>query len=86
VDRINRYYLGAVLLDGDEPWRVLARSPEPIFEPEVDYERQGFFGNVVFMCGLLCEDDMLKIYYGAADTSICHAELSLREILVSLNP
>ena len=85
VDRNNRYCLGAVLLDMDEPWKVLARSSEPIFEPETDYECSGFFGNVVFSCGLLCENETLKIYYGAADTSICYAELSLKETLESLD-
>lgn len=85
VDRNNRYCLGAVLLDTNKPWNVLARSTEPIFEPETDYECSGFFGNVVFSCGLLCEDDTLKIYYGAADTAICYAELSLEETLKSLN-
>jgi len=86
VDQSNRYCLGAVLLDGAEPWQIRARSPEPIFEPETDYECSGFFGNVVFSCGLLCEDGALRIYYGAADTSICYAELSLEETLRSLNP
>lgn len=85
VDRENRYCLGAVLLDSDEPWKVLKRSEKPIFEPETDYECNGFFGNVVFSCGLLCEDGKLKLYYGAADTVICYAELSLEEIIKSLN-
>jgi len=84
VDRNNRYCLGAVLLDGTEPWKVLARSREPIFEPEADYECEGFFGNVVFSCGLLREDDTLRLYYGAADTTICCAELSLKQVLDSL--
>jgi predicted GH43/DUF377 family glycosyl hydrolase len=85
VDRDNRYCLGAALLDSTEPWRVLARSTEPILEPQSDYECEGFFGNVVFSCGLLCEDDKLRVYYGAADTTICYAELSLKEILDSLS-
>jgi predicted GH43/DUF377 family glycosyl hydrolase len=84
VDRSNRYCLGAALLDRDEPWKILARSIEPIFRPETDYECKGFFGNVVFSCGLLCEDSTLKMYYGAADTSTCYAELSLDDILASL--
>jgi len=84
VDENNRYCLGAVLLDAAEPWKVLARSDEPIFEPQTDYECEGFFGNVVFSCGLLCEDDKLKIYYGAADTTICYAELALKDVLQSL--
>ncbi|MBL7187279.1 MAG: glycoside hydrolase family 130 protein [Phycisphaerae bacterium] len=85
VDRENRYCLGAALLDGAEPWRVVARSTEPIFEPQADYECEGFFGNVVFSCGLLREDDTLRVYYGAADTTICYAELSLQDVIDSLN-
>ncbi|MHC4353526.1 MAG: glycoside hydrolase family 130 protein [Planctomycetota bacterium] len=85
VDRDNRYSLGAALLDAARPWKVLARSKEPIFEPEADYECEGFFGNVVFSCGLLCEDDTLRVYYGAADTSVCYGELSLKRIVDSLD-
>jgi predicted GH43/DUF377 family glycosyl hydrolase len=85
VDRNNRYSLGAILLDSREPWKVVARSKEPIVKPETDYECEGFFGNVVFSCGLLCEDDRLRIYYGAADTTICYAELSLQATIESLN-
>jgi predicted GH43/DUF377 family glycosyl hydrolase len=85
VDRNNRYCLGAALLDSQEPWKVVTRSQDPIFEPQADYECEGFFRNVVFSCGLLHEENRLKIYYGAADTTICYAELSLQEILASLN-
>ncbi len=85
VDQENRYCLGAVLLDSQKPWNIIARSERPIFEPEADYECNGFFGNVVFSCGLLYEDYKLKIYYGAADTVICYAELSLEETIKSLN-
>jgi len=85
ADRNNRYCLGAVLLDSQEPWKVIARTEKPVFEPQADYECNGFFGNVVFSCGLLCEDNKLKIYYGAADTVICYAELSLKETIKGLN-
>jgi predicted GH43/DUF377 family glycosyl hydrolase len=85
VDRNNRYCLGAVLLDSREPWKVIARTNKPILEPQADYECEGFFGNVVFSCGLLCEDDKVRIYYGAADTVICYAELSLKEIVATLD-
>ena len=85
ADRNNRYSLGAVLLDAFQPWKVSARSEKPIFEPQADYECEGFFGNVVFTCGLLYEDDKLKIYYGAADTTICYAELPLQEVKENLN-
>ncbi len=85
ADRYNRYCLGTVLLDGEQPWKILARSETPVFEPEADYERAGFFGNVVFSCGLLFENDLLKIYYGAADTSICYAEVPLADVYENLN-
>jgi predicted GH43/DUF377 family glycosyl hydrolase len=81
----NRYCLGAVVLDVDRPWKVIARAENPIFEPQADYETGGFFSNVVFTCGLLCEQDKLKIYYGAADTTICYAELPLQDVFERLN-
>jgi predicted GH43/DUF377 family glycosyl hydrolase len=84
VDRNNRYCLGAVLLDATEPWKIIARAGKPVLEPQTEYECEGFFGNVVFSCGLLCEDDTIKIYYGAADTTICYAELSLKDVLETL--
>jgi len=40
---------------------------------------------VVFSCGLLFEDEKLKIYYGAADTAICYAELPIEDIIDNLN-
>ncbi len=85
ADRNNRYCLGAVLLDNQEPGRVIARAEGPILEPQSDYEIEGFFGNVVFSCGLLCEENKLRIYYGVADTAICYAELALEEVLENLN-
>jgi predicted GH43/DUF377 family glycosyl hydrolase len=85
VDRNNRYCLGAALLDVKQPWKVIARTDKPILEPQSDYEIEGFFGNVVFTCGLLHEDNKLKIYYGVADTAICYAELSLEETIEALN-
>ena len=85
ADRNNRYCLGAVLLDKGEPWKVIARSGKPILSPQLDYEIAGFFGNVVFSCGLLFEDDKLRIYYGVADTAVCYAEILLQEIIDDLN-
>ncbi|MFC4182503.1 BtaManbiosPhlase [Saccharococcus thermophilus] len=80
----NRYCMGAVLLDLHDPTKVIARSEQPILEPEADYETNGFFGNVVFSCGAIVEGDMVKMYYGVADTSMACAELRLSEILNSL--
>jgi predicted GH43/DUF377 family glycosyl hydrolase len=80
----NRYCLGALLLDLDEPWKVLARSMEPIMEPLEEYERSGFFGEVIFTNGHLRSGDDLTIYYGASDLVICAARFSIAEILASL--
>ncbi|MEY8352861.1 glycoside hydrolase family 130 protein [Lachnospiraceae bacterium 54-53] len=80
ADRNNRYCLGAFLLDEKDPEKILAKSRQPLLEPEMEYEVNGFFGQVVFTCGCICEDENLKIYYGAADDSICMAEISLTDI------
>lgn len=80
----NVYCLGAVLYDLEDPVKVISRSEKPIMEPEEDYEVNGFFGNVIFNCGVLVEDEIVKVYYGAADTYIGYAEISLLEILENL--
>lgn len=80
------YSLGALLLDAADPSRVLARSREPVLKPEAPYEREGFFGGVVFSCGLLAEEDLVRVYYGAADGVTAVADLSLLEILDALEP
>lgn len=81
----SRYCLGALLLDLKQPWRVLARSREPIMEPIADYERTGFFGNVVFTNGHVVNGDELTLYYGASDSVICGARFSIAEILATLH-
>jgi predicted GH43/DUF377 family glycosyl hydrolase len=78
------YALGALLLDANDPSIVIGRSREPILAPEAPYERTGFFGGVVFTCGLLPGDDSVRIYYGAADGVTAVADLSLGEILGGL--
>ena len=85
ADAQHRYCLGALLLDLKQPWKVLARSKEPIMEPVADYERTGFFGNVVFTNGHLVDGDMLTIYYGASDSVICGAHFSIQQILLTLH-
>jgi len=79
------YSLGALLLDANNPSRVIARSLEPILRPEAPYEREGFFGGVVFTCGLLAEGNLVRIYYGAADGVTAVADLSLEQILAGLS-
>lgn len=82
----DHYCLGAVLLDGDYPEKVLAKSPEPMMEPEAPYETSGFKENVVFTCGALVHGDRVSIYYGASDEVMAGADFSLKDILNSLEP
>ncbi len=77
ADKNNRYCLGAFLLDLKQPDRILAKSEIPLLEPEAAYEKAGFFGGVVFTCGCLYENNTVIIYYGAADETICRADISL---------
>lgn len=84
ANKDNRYCLGALLLDKNDPSKVLARSLEPIMEPVMEYEKTGFFGNVIFTNGHFVDGDTITMYYGASDEVICGAELSVKEILNSL--
>jgi len=77
VDVQERYCLGALLLDSDNPTKILAKSKVPLLEPTALYETEGFFGQVVFTCGALIEGDVLKVYYGASDEVVALAEISL---------
>lgn len=81
----NRYCLGAILLDLNDPSVVLARSEEAIMEPIAEYEKSGFFGNVVFTNGHIVKGDTIKMYYGASDEFVCEAKFSIKEILSNLN-
>ena len=84
ADAGHRYCIGAVLLDLKKPWKVLARSIEPLLEPSEPYEKNGFFGNVVFTNGHLVNGDEITMYYGASDEVICGATLSIEKILSDL--
>jgi len=75
------YRLGLALLDLEDPGRVLRRSSEWLFSPAEPYERSGDVGNVVFPCGWTRADDEIRLYYGAADTSLGLATARLSELL-----
>jgi beta-1,4-mannooligosaccharide/beta-1,4-mannosyl-N-acetylglucosamine phosphorylase len=77
------YSMGAVLLDLDEPWRILARGRDYLLSPQVPYEQIGDVPNVVFPCAALVDHaaDRLTIYYGGADTVVCLAHGHLSEVV-----
>jgi predicted GH43/DUF377 family glycosyl hydrolase len=80
VDSSQRYCLGALLLDLADPTRVIGRMSKPLMEPVAEYERNGFFGNVVFTCGATIRDGVLYIYYGAADEVMSLATIALSSL------
>lgn len=71
----------AVLLDGENPQKIIGRTKMPLLYPEYEYELQGKIPNIVFPSGALIYNDNVGIYYGAADTSVCLATCSLSELL-----
>jgi len=77
------YRLGLALFDLQAPERCLKRGDEWIFGPEEPYERHGDVDNVVFPCGytIAPDGDTIRLYYGAADTSIALATGSIRAML-----
>ena len=75
------YRLGLALLDLDNPGKVIHRSDEWIFQPVEDYERFGDVDKVVFPCGWVEQDGQVRIYYGAADSSIALATANVGELL-----
>lgn len=81
ADRRDRYHLTAMVFAKDDPTKVIMKSKRPLIFPTEEYEKNGFKENVVFTCGLIREDDILHIYYGAADQRVARASLSLAEVL-----
>ena len=74
----------AALLDLNNPAKVIARLPEVLFTPELKWELKGEVNNVVFPTGTALFGDTLFIYYGAADSRIACASLSLSALVSEL--
>ena len=75
------YRVGVMMLDLDDPTRVIARSPEPILEPEEAWEREGSVPMVVFPNGAVVIDGTLFVYYGGGDTVTAVATAGLNEMI-----
>lgn len=84
--QVGEYSAGALLLDADQPHRVLGRSHEALMMPEADFEVNGFVPRVVFPTGLADRGETVLVYYGAADTCVGVVEWSRQELLRSLGP
>jgi beta-1,2-mannobiose phosphorylase / 1,2-beta-oligomannan phosphorylase len=85
ADRTNRYGMGALLLDEGDPSKIIARTQRPLLAPETDYEQEGFFHDVVFPSGHVdLGDGEIRLYYGAADSVLGAADVSIDDVLSAL--
>ena len=80
VGAMRKYAIGAVLLDKDDPSKVLGRTPQPILSA-ADEDRDGYVPNVVYTCGAIRAGDQLFLPYGVADMSVAFAFVSIGELL-----
>jgi predicted GH43/DUF377 family glycosyl hydrolase len=77
------YSLFCILLDLEDPSKVIKRASKPLLTPTEDFETRGFFGNVVFTNGMVEMNGKLYVYYGAADESVGLAITDAESLLAS---
>jgi len=83
VGAMRQYSIGAVLLDRDDPSKILGRTRHPILQAEDD-DRNGYVPNVVYTCGGMRVGDQLFMPYGISDSSIGFAFLPLKELVAAM--
>ncbi len=84
LDRI--FGIEALLLDINDPSKIIARTKGPIIAPEESYELAGYVNDITFPTGAILEKDLLTIHYGAADTTACIAYVSLIDLIGTMHP
>ncbi|MCX6874055.1 MAG: response regulator [Verrucomicrobia bacterium] len=85
VGPMRKYVIGAILLDLDDPAKVIGQLNEPLLLPNEE-EREGYVPNVVYSCGSILNNDELVIPYAMSDTASTYATLPLRELLDKILP
>ncbi len=80
----SKYKAGAMLLDLNNPAKVLYRCSSPLLEPTESYENEGHKAGVIYPCGAVIKNDDLLVYYGGADTVSCVAHANIHEFLYQL--
>jgi predicted GH43/DUF377 family glycosyl hydrolase len=84
VGDVGAYCAGAMLLDKDDPGRVLKVSRDAILEPQESFENEGFVDKVIFPTGIVEENDRLLIYYGASDKYCAMVEVARDDVMHAL--
>lgn len=80
----GKYKMGAMLLDLQDPTKVLYRTVSPILAPDENAENEGWKSGVAYPCGAVILNDLLYVYYGGADTVVCAATANIDEFLKEL--
>lgn len=83
VGPMREYWIGALLLDLDDPSRVIGQLREPLLAPNAE-ERDGYVPNVVYSCGGLVHAERLVLPYAASDSRTSFAAVSISELLDAL--
>ena len=83
VGPMRRYAIGALLLDKDDPRKVIGRTKTPILSPE-DERREGYVPNVVYTCGALVHGRRLFLPHGIADSAVGFCWVELDELLAEM--
>ena len=83
VGPVRKYSIGAVLLDKNDPSKVLARSREPLVRPEPT-EREGYVPNVVYTCGALRHNDQIILPYAVSDTFSNFSTIKVADLLKTM--
>ena len=85
VGVMRKYVMSAILLDLDDPTKVIGKLSEPLITPNEE-EREGYVPNVVYSCGSIINNDEVVIPYAMSDTASTYATVSLKELLTNLVP
>ena len=75
----------ALLLDLENPHKIIGRTNGPMMVPEEPYELSGHVSSIVFPSGALLHGKTLTIYYGASDTTICSAHINIDDLTSSID-
>lgn len=84
VGPVRKYAIGAVLLDKDDPSKVIARTREPLVRPELT-EREGYVPNVVYTCGALKHGSRIILPYAVSDTFTKIITLDIADLLTAMH-
>jgi predicted GH43/DUF377 family glycosyl hydrolase len=83
VGAMRKYSIGAVLLDKDDPSKIVGRAEKPLIAAAAE-DREGYVPNVAYTCGAIRHGDLIFMPYAIADSAVCFAFVSIRELLAQM--